>query len=151
MDAARARPEETAMIRMLVKFVLVVVVVVGLAAFFLGWWTGGVRQRAEPSTAERGGGVDNRAREIGGDIGEATARAAGQARDAAADGSITAKIKSKMALDEQVRARDIDVDTSNGLVTLSGVVRSAAERDRALRLARETEGVTEVQDRLRID
>jgi hyperosmotically inducible periplasmic protein len=50
-----------------------------------------------------------------------------------------------------VRARDIDVDTSNGLVTLSGVVRSAAERDRALRLARETEGVTEVQDRLRID
>jgi osmotically-inducible protein OsmY len=63
---------------------------------------------------------------------------------------VTAKIKSKMALDDYIKAGAIDVDTSGTTVTLTRVVASAAERDRALRLARETEGVTRVVDNLRI-
>jgi osmotically-inducible protein OsmY len=55
-----------------------------------------------------------------------------------------------MVLDDSVKARGIDVDTSRTVVTLSGVVRSADERDRAVRLARETEGVTKVVDKLRV-
>jgi osmotically-inducible protein OsmY len=66
------------------------------------------------------------------------------------DGALTAKIKSKMALDDNVEARAITVDTSGSIVTLSGVVASASERDRALSLARETDGVTRVVDKLRI-
>jgi hyperosmotically inducible protein len=66
------------------------------------------------------------------------------------DSALTAKIKSKMALDDHVEARDIDVDTSGTVVTLSGAVRSTDERDRALQLARDTEGVTKVVDRLRL-
>jgi hyperosmotically inducible protein len=66
------------------------------------------------------------------------------------DSALTAKIKSKMALDDGVEARAIDVDTSGSIVTLTGVVASAYERDRALGLARETAGVTRVVDRLRI-
>ena len=66
------------------------------------------------------------------------------------DGALTAKIKSKMALDDHVKARSIGVDTSGTTVTLTGVVRSAAERDRAVRLAADTEGVTKVVDRLRV-
>jgi hyperosmotically inducible protein len=66
------------------------------------------------------------------------------------EGALTAKIKSKMALDDYIEAGAIDVDTSGTTVTLTGVVRSADERDRALRLARETEGVTKVIDKLRI-
>jgi osmotically-inducible protein OsmY len=66
------------------------------------------------------------------------------------DSALTAKIKSKMVLDDSVKARGIDVDTSRTVVTLSGVVRSADERDRAVRLARETEGVTKVVDKLRV-
>jgi hyperosmotically inducible periplasmic protein len=84
-------------------------------------------------------------------------RAAAKASDAASkvggtvsDTALTAKIKSKMALDDYIEAGDIDVDTSETTVTLTGVVRSADERDRAVRLARETEGVTRVVDRLRI-
>ena len=65
-------------------------------------------------------------------------------------GASTAKIKSKMALDDHVNARAIDVDTSGSVVTLTGVVGSEAERDRAVRLARDTEGITRVIDRLRI-
>ena len=56
-----------------------------------------------------------------------------------------------MALDDLVKARTIDVTTTHGVTTLSGHVTSAAERERALSLARETEGVERVIDRLRID
>ena len=66
------------------------------------------------------------------------------------DSALTAKIKSKMALDDDVDARAIDVDTSGSIVTLTGIVASANERDRALGLARETDGVTRVVDKLRI-
>ena len=63
---------------------------------------------------------------------------------------MTAKITSKMALDDRVNAGAINVDTSASVVTLSGVIGSASERGRAVRLARETEGVTQVVDRLQI-
>ena len=85
------------------------------------------------------------------------AQAAAKAHDAASkvgdtvsDSALTAKIKSKMVLDDDVAARGIDVNTSGTIVTLSGVVRSADERDRAVRLAQETKGVTKVVDRLRV-
>jgi len=66
------------------------------------------------------------------------------------ESALTAKIKSKMALDDHVKARAINVDTSGSVVTMTGVVASAAERDRAVRLARDTEGITQVVDRLQI-
>ena len=66
------------------------------------------------------------------------------------EGALTAKIKSKMALDDHVNAPAIDVDTSGSVVTLTGVVGSAAARERAVSLARDTEGVTRVVDRLQV-
>jgi hyperosmotically inducible periplasmic protein len=76
--------------------------------------------------------------------------AADKLGDTLTESSLTAKIKSKMALDDYVKARAIDVDTSGSVVTLSGTVASRAERDRATRLARETAGVTQVVDRLHV-
>jgi hyperosmotically inducible periplasmic protein len=66
------------------------------------------------------------------------------------DSALTAKIKSKMALDDNVQAHSIDVDTSGSIVTLTGVVASASERERAVGLARDTKGVTRVVDKLRV-
>lgn len=66
------------------------------------------------------------------------------------DSAVTAKIKSKMALDDHVNARAINVDTSASVVTLRGNVASTFQRDRALRLARDTAGVARVVDRLHI-
>jgi hyperosmotically inducible protein len=84
-------------------------------------------------------------------------RAAAKANDAAgvlghtvSDSALTAKIKAKMALDDHIRARAIDVDTSASIVTLRGTVTSSDERERAQRLARETEGVTQVVNRLQV-
>jgi hyperosmotically inducible protein len=64
------------------------------------------------------------------------------------DATLSGRIKSKMALDDLVRARGIDVSTTGGVVTLTGTVHSVGERDQALRLARDTTGVTQVVDRL---
>ena len=67
---------------------------------------------------------------------------ANKAGEVLSDGAVTAKIKSKMALDDLVKARSIDVSTTKGIVTLRGTVASVAEHDRAVQLAKETMGVT---------
>ena len=137
------------MIRTMLKLVLVVIAIVGLA-FLLGRWSGGSKIVPD-SPVHASGPVDtSKAREAGAKVGEATAKAANQAAEALANGAITAKIKSKMVLDDLVKARNIDVDTNGAVVTLTGVVGSEDERQRALQLAKQTEGVTSVIDHLRI-
>ena len=142
------------MIRAAVKLVLLVVVVVAVGAFVLGWW-GRSRSHTDRSVVPTAG-VEapeinrDRARELGAKVGERTAAATSEAQRALAEGSLTAKIKAKMALDDTVKALNIDVDTSGTTVTLSGVVSTQEERERALRLARETDGVTQVVDRLEL-
>lgn len=69
----------------------------------------------------------------------------------ASDPGITTAVKSKLAADDTVKAYQIDVDTSGGVVTLSGAVESQAAKDRALQLARETDGVSRVDDRLTVN
>jgi hyperosmotically inducible protein len=50
-----------------------------------------------------------------------------------------------------VKGRNIDVDTRNGVVTLNGAVGTPAARDMAMNLARETDGVTQVVNNLKVD
>jgi osmotically-inducible protein OsmY len=101
-----------------------------------------------PATEVGTSGTVQKARERGAELGEKAAVAGEKLKDAAHDASITSKIKAKMALDDSVKARAIDVSTDGSTVTVSGTVRSRAERDRALALARETDGVTTVIDHL---
>jgi osmotically-inducible protein OsmY len=139
------------MIRSLFRGVLLLVVLVGAGAYLLGYWGGRVRNADEPNRSVGTTGIDaQKARDVGAKVGEKTAAAADQARRALNDGSITAKIKAKMALDDTVKALDIDVDTVGTTVTLSGVVGSDTQRQKALQLARETDGVKQVVDQLRL-
>ena len=81
-----------------------------------------------------------------------TSAGSGQPRSVAqttGDAAITAKVKTALAADELVKARKIDVDTMRGVVTLNGTVSSAAEKQRALDVARRVEGVASVKDNLR--
>ena len=71
-------------------------------------------------------------------------------RETLDDAALSSKIKAKMVLDDTVAARAIAVTTRNAVVTLSGTVLSVDEHDRAMRLARETTGVTQVVDQLRV-
>ena len=140
------------MIRGLLRLVIVLVILVGAAAFFLGWWgSGRARSADSPPAIGTAGRMDaQKAREVGAEVGAKTAAAANKAGEVLSEGALTAKIKSKMTLDDLVQARTIDVTTSGQVVTVSGTVRSTAERDRAVQLARETAGVTQVIDRLTI-
>jgi hyperosmotically inducible protein len=142
------------MIRGLLKFALLVVVVVALGAFFLGYrWADGegvTLERPVGTTGETLKVDTAKAREAGAELGEKVAVGAETAQRAASAATLTSKIKAKMALDDGVAAANIDVDTTGTVVTLSGRVRSEAERARAVDLARETVGVTSVVDHLSI-
>jgi osmotically-inducible protein OsmY len=141
------------MFRALLRLVVVLVVLVGAGAFFLGYWgSSKVRSVEAPDVSIGTAGRVNteKAKQVGADVGAKTAEAANRAGVVLSEGALTAKIKSKMALDDLVQARSIDVTTSGHVVTLSGSVRSAAERDRAVQLAKETAGVTQVVDRLTV-
>ena len=141
------------MFRALLRLTVIVVVLVAAGAFLLGYWG---RSRVHPETGPgatvgTSGQIDTgRAREAAAAVGEKTAEAANKAGELLTDGALTAKIKSKMALDDSVLARRIDVTTKDQVVTLSGVVRSVAEHDRAVQLAKETDGVSRVIDKLTI-
>ena len=134
----------------IVLFVVLLVVILAAGAFVLASRTG--NRGGEPgATATSGRAIDPAvAREKGAALGEKFASVANAAGDAMSDAAITAKIKSKMALDDTIKSRDIHVATTNGAVTLSGKVGSTAERDRAMQLARETEGVKSVTDQMQI-
>jgi osmotically-inducible protein OsmY len=140
------------MVRTLLRVVLLIIILAAVAAFFFGYRMAS-SDDGEPTFAvgTSGRSVDvGSAREAGAEIAEKVAVGANAAERLAASAALTAKIKSKMALDDLVEAARIDVDTAEGVVRLSGTVGSQAERDRALQLARETEGVTSVVDELTI-
>jgi len=66
------------------------------------------------------------------------------------DAGITGTVKTKLAADDQVRASEINVDTAKGVVTLTGNVDSEAARDRAVQLAKDTNGVRNVKDMISV-
>lgn len=88
--------------------------------------------------------------------GEATSSAASDGRRSAAksfrDGvlnaTLTARVKTHLAMNEHTKARNINVDSSNGVVTLTGSVESQAARDLAKTIAKNTNGTVAVVDNL---
>lgn len=60
------------------------------------------------------------------------------------DGWITTKVKTEMIASKGVPARDITVETVNGVVSLRGTVTNQAEVDQAVAVARRVKGVTNV-------
>lgn len=78
------------------------------------------------------------------------AKAANEVGDMANDAWITSKIKAQMMGNDGVHASGINVDTADGVVTLRGNVRSEAERQKALSIARSTHGVVKVADQLTV-
>ena len=79
------------------------------------------------------------------------AREAGQAiADATADARITAAIKGKLVASRELSALSISVNTTSGIVTLSGTVPSTEAISKAMLLAMETDGVKEVISTLQV-
>jgi hyperosmotically inducible periplasmic protein len=67
------------------------------------------------------------------------------------DAVITTRIKVEYAKDDLVQATRISVNTDKGVVRLSGVAASQAEVDKAIAIAKNTEGVTSVRNEIKIE
>ena len=66
------------------------------------------------------------------------------------DTTITAKVKAAVLGDPNLKSAEINVETFKGRVQLSGFVRSQADIDRALVLARNIKGVRTVANDMRL-
>jgi hyperosmotically inducible periplasmic protein len=63
------------------------------------------------------------------------------------DTTITTKVKANLLADPMVSSFAISVETSRGVVSLTGIVNSAGERAQAIQVAQETGGVRQVNAR----
>ncbi|WP_394560770.1 BON domain-containing protein [Aquipseudomonas alcaligenes] len=66
------------------------------------------------------------------------------AEEAVSDTWITSKVKASFLADDSISGLDIKVETNQGVVALSGVVPTDAERDLAVEKAKAIKGVTAV-------
>jgi len=76
--------------------------------------------------------------------------AADKTGDVIADAAITSEVKTKFLAEPGVSGLDIHVDTDNGVVTLSGNVKTKAEANKAMTIARGSKGVKRVVNHMKI-
>lgn len=67
------------------------------------------------------------------------------------DATITTRVKTAFINDPVIGGLRIDVDTFKGVVTLSGRVNSKEEEQKAIAVARQIRGVTDVRSTLQIE
>jgi hyperosmotically inducible periplasmic protein len=86
-------------------------------------------------------------------IASAAPAGAQPARDAKTmvnDAWITTQVYAKFFADPDIKGRNINVDTTGGVVSLTGEVHSAAEHSQAVAKAKATDGVKQVIDKLAV-
>jgi hyperosmotically inducible protein len=73
------------------------------------------------------------------------------ATETRSDTAITAELKGKITDSELLDNTDISVETNNGVATLTGAVATEAQKAHAEELAKNTKGVTSVDNKLVVD
>jgi osmotically-inducible protein OsmY len=63
----------------------------------------------------------------------------------------TAAVKSKLLANQSTHGLAIDVDTVNNVVSIQGNVESTAEKQLVEQIAKNTDGVREVKNRLKVE
>ncbi|BCS32208.1 molecular chaperone OsmY [Luteitalea sp. TBR-22] len=107
---------------------------------------GAQAQTTADKAREAGRETKQEAREVGQD----TKQAAKGTGNAISDSWITMKVHAQFVPEDVLEDSDIDVETRKGVVTLMGTVPTAAGKSRAVAIARATDGVKNVADRLRV-
>jgi len=90
------------------------------------------------------------AQSAGQEVKQETKQAAHKTGNAITDSWITMKVHSQFVPENVLENSDIDVETKAGVVTLLGTVPTAAGKTRAVAIAKATDGVKSVNDRLRV-
>lgn len=81
---------------------------------------------------------------------EATNKEARHSHSSFHDAMTTASVKVALAFKPGVRATDVDVETHDGTVTLTGGVRAEAEGQLATKVAEDVDGVHEVVNHIHV-
>lgn len=68
----------------------------------------------------------------------------------AGDTATTSEVKAKLLADDVVPSRHIKVETTDGVVQLSGTVKSAAQSERAESIAKAVDGVKSVKNDIKV-
>lgn len=105
---------------------------------------------ASANAKEKSQDAAARARATAKNAGDETKAMGASAGDKVDDAAITSKVNAALAADKDLSAVKIDVDTKNGVVTLSGPAPSASARDHATNLARNVKGVNSVNNKLAV-
>lgn len=157
---------------MRVLLALIVGIAVGAAGV---WYFTNTSTHAKPQAADTGARLENAAKNAGqsiqeklrvldlrpneikdelartGQVVRRKAREVGKAvADATADARITGAIKAKLLTNRDLSALSISVNTTGGIVTLSGTAPTAEAISEAMLLAMETDGVQEVISTLQV-
>ena len=85
-----------------------------------------------------------------GQAAEKTEHAVKKTGEVITDSAITTEVKTKLFAAKGVPGSKIEVDTTDGTVTLKGVVPTRAAHAKALRITRQSKGVKHVVDHLKI-
>jgi len=101
----------------------------------------------ESGPAETAGRNLDQAAQTAGEVIGDTAEQVGQA---IGDTAITAKIKTAILAEPGLKVMQIDVETTNGVVMLTGTVDSRSDRDKAGSIAANTDGVKDVDNQLTV-
>ena len=101
-------------------------------------------QRVDDATAE----AKRETRERMADARMSAHEAADKTAQVTSDMGITAKVNAALVADDQLKATQINVDTRDGQVTLSGRAPDAKSRERATTLASAVDGVKQVNNQL---
>jgi len=91
-----------------------------------------------------------KAGEYGHDAKVTSETAADKTGEVITDAAITTEVKTKFLAEPGVSGLNINVDTDNGVVTLSGNVKSKAEAAKAMSIARDSKGVKRVVNHLKM-
>jgi hyperosmotically inducible protein len=125
----------------------------------LSWITAAVLATAlaagcdRPSSETAGQKLDRTTEKAGERMDQAAADAklrSGQAKDKVDDAALTAKVKTAMIAEPALKAMQINVDTANGVVTLTGTVETPQSLERASQVAQSVDGVKSVDNRLNL-
>lgn len=92
----------------------------------------------------------NSAQSVASSAGQAVDSSLNKVGDFMDDSTITARVKAALIDDKNIRSSDISVKTENKVVTLSGSVDSAEQKDLAVNAAKTVKGVTTVNDQLNV-
>ena len=84
------------------------------------------------------------------DLAASASAAAADVKEAVADTAITASVKAGLAKDPDLSALQINVDTTNGAVSLQGTAPTTAAKERAAAIVREVKGVKSVTNLLKV-